>query len=74
MDYKLIILSDVFLFLLLDTYETCQPFIEDDHFVHKYFLPQECAILIPVYAGVTLISFLFIFVRFVALSSKKKKA
>ncbi|KAL9266450.1 Dolichol-phosphate mannose synthase subunit 2-like protein [Drosera capensis] len=43
------------------------PFVDDNHFVHKYFLPQEYAILIPVYAGVTLISFLFIFVLFVAL-------
>ncbi|XP_020229946.1 dolichol-phosphate mannose synthase subunit 2 isoform X1 [Cajanus cajan] len=50
------------------------PFVDDDHFVHKYFLPQEYAILIPVSAGVALLCFLSIFVGFVMLKSKKKKA
>jgi len=51
-----------------------QPFVDDDHFVHKYFLPQEYAILIPVSAGVTLLCFLSIFVGVVMLKSKRKKA
>nr|GMC79034.1 dolichol-phosphate mannose synthase subunit 2 [Ipomoea batatas] len=34
------------------------PFVDSDHFVHKYFLPQEYAIIIPVFAGVALLSFL----------------
>ncbi|KAK7280779.1 hypothetical protein RJT34_25846 [Clitoria ternatea] len=50
------------------------PFVDDDHFVHKYFLPQEYAILIPVSAGVALLCFLCIFIGFVMLKSKKKKA
>ncbi|RDY12798.1 Dolichol-phosphate mannose synthase subunit 2, partial [Mucuna pruriens] len=50
------------------------PFVDDDHFVHKYFLPQEYAILIPVSAGVALVCFLSIFIGFVMLKSKKKKA
>ncbi|TKY52795.1 Dolichol phosphate-mannose biosynthesis regulatory protein [Spatholobus suberectus] len=50
------------------------PFVDDDHFVHKYFLPQEYAILIPVSAGVTLLCFLCIFIGFVMLKSKKKNA
>jgi len=41
--------------------------------VHKYFLPQEYAILIPVLAGVVLLSFLSVFVGLVMLKSKKKK-
>ncbi|PHT39909.1 Dolichol phosphate-mannose biosynthesis regulatory protein [Capsicum baccatum] len=45
-----------------------------DHFVHKYFLPQEYAILIPVYAAMALICFLSVFVGYVMLKSKKKKA
>ncbi|RLM59059.1 hypothetical protein C2845_PM18G01620 [Panicum miliaceum] len=49
------------------------PFVDSDHFVHKYFLPQEYAILIPVIAGVVLLSFLSIFVGLVMLKSKKKK-
>ncbi|XP_065869365.1 dolichol-phosphate mannose synthase subunit 2 [Euphorbia lathyris] len=50
------------------------PFVENDHFVHRYFLPQEYAILIPVYAGVTLLSLLCVFIGIVMLKSKKKKA
>ncbi|KAH1227532.1 Dolichol-phosphate mannose synthase subunit 2 [Glycine max] len=50
------------------------PFVDDDHFVHKYFLPQEYAILIPVSAGVALLCLLCIFIGFVMLKSKKKKA
>ncbi|XP_073124424.1 dolichol-phosphate mannose synthase subunit 2 [Henckelia pumila] len=50
------------------------PFVETDHFVHQYFLPQEFAILIPVFAGVTLICFLTMFIGYVMLKSKKKKA
>uniref|UniRef100_A0A7N0U3Z1 Dolichol phosphate-mannose biosynthesis regulatory protein n=1 Tax=Kalanchoe fedtschenkoi TaxID=63787 RepID=A0A7N0U3Z1_KALFE len=50
------------------------PFVDSDHFIHKYFLPQGYAILIPVFAGVALLSFLCIFIGFVMLKSKKKKA
>ncbi|KAI3812589.1 hypothetical protein L1987_17300 [Smallanthus sonchifolius] len=50
------------------------PFVDKDHFVHNYFLPQEYAILLPVYAGVTLICFLSVFIGYVMLKSKKKKA
>lgn len=50
-----------------------QPFVDSDHFAHKYFLPQEYAILIPVLAGVILLSFLSVFMGLVMLKSKKKK-
>ncbi|KAI3866697.1 hypothetical protein MKX03_024592 [Papaver bracteatum] len=50
------------------------PFVETDHFIHNYFLPQEYAILIPVFAGMALISLLSVFIGFVMLKSKKKKA
>ncbi|PSR89255.1 Dolichol phosphate-mannose biosynthesis regulatory protein [Actinidia chinensis var. chinensis] len=50
------------------------PFVNSDHFIHKYFLPQEYAILIPVFAGVTLLCFLSVFIGLVILKSKKKKA
>ncbi|GJN06668.1 hypothetical protein PR202_ga24422 [Eleusine coracana subsp. coracana] len=49
------------------------PFADSDHFIHKYFLPQEYAILIPVFAGVFLLALLSVFVGFVMLKSKKKK-
>ncbi|XP_038904650.1 dolichol-phosphate mannose synthase subunit 2 [Benincasa hispida] len=50
------------------------PFVDSDHFIHNYFLPQEYAILIPIFAGVVLLCFLGIFVGMVMLKSKKKKA
>ncbi|KAK6947387.1 Dolichol phosphate-mannose biosynthesis regulatory [Dillenia turbinata] len=50
------------------------PFVDTDHFIHKYFLPQEYAILIPVFAGVAILCFLSIFIGYVMLKSKKKKA
>ncbi|KAI8546909.1 hypothetical protein RHMOL_Rhmol07G0156000 [Rhododendron molle] len=50
------------------------PFVDGDHFIHKYFLPQEYAVLIPVFAGVALLCFLSIFIGLVMLKSKKKKA
>ncbi|KAK1556072.1 hypothetical protein Q3G72_035488, partial [Acer saccharum] len=50
------------------------PFVDSDHFIHQYFLPHEYAIFIPVFAGVVLLCFLCIFIGFVKLRSKKKKA
>ncbi|PIA32276.1 hypothetical protein AQUCO_04500105v1 [Aquilegia coerulea] len=50
------------------------PFVDSDHFIHKYFLPQDYAILIPVFAGVVLLCLLSVFIGFVMLKSKKKKA
>ncbi|XP_057521558.1 dolichol-phosphate mannose synthase subunit 2 [Amaranthus tricolor] len=50
------------------------PFVDSDHFIHQYFLPQEYAVIIPVLAGVTLLCFLSIFIGSVMLKSKKKKA
>ncbi|KAG2313291.1 hypothetical protein Bca52824_024848 [Brassica carinata] len=49
-------------------------FVDSDHFIHKYFLPQDYAILVPVFAGVTLLSLLSVFIGMVMLKSKKKKA
>ncbi|KAF4401714.1 hypothetical protein G4B88_000762 [Cannabis sativa] len=50
------------------------PFVDSDHFIQQYFLPQEYAILFPVFAGVVLLCFLSIFIGLVILKSKKKKA
>ncbi|KAL3366126.1 hypothetical protein AABB24_010997 [Solanum stoloniferum] len=50
------------------------PLVDTDHFVHKYFLPQEYAILIPVFVGMALICLLSMFTGYVMLQSKKKKA
>jgi len=50
------------------------PLVDSDHFVHKYFLPQEYAILISVYTAVALICFLSICIGYIMIESKKKKA
>ncbi|XP_049385947.1 dolichol-phosphate mannose synthase subunit 2-like [Solanum stenotomum] len=49
------------------------PLVDSNHFVPKYFLPQEYAILISVYAAMALICFLSICIGYVMLESKKKK-
>ncbi|XP_077242147.1 dolichol phosphate-mannose biosynthesis regulatory protein-like protein [Tasmannia lanceolata] len=49
-------------------------FVDSDHFIHSYFLPQEFAIIIPVFAGVGLLSLLCMFIGYVMLKSKKKSA
>lgn len=50
------------------------PLVDTDHFVHRYFLPQEYAILIPVFIGMALICLLSMFIGYVMLKSKKNKA
>nr|ABK24118.1 unknown [Picea sitchensis] len=48
------------------------PFMDGDHFVHKYFLPKEYAIIIPTVTGVAVLSFLMVFIGFIMLKSKPK--
>ena len=35
-----------------------QPFIDSDHGIHRYFLPREYAVIIPVVAGLLLLLFI----------------
>lgn len=48
------------------------PFMDGDHFVHKYFLPKEYAIIIPTVTGIAILSFLMVFIGFMMLKSKPK--
>ncbi|MCO5555575.1 hypothetical protein L7F22_009120 [Adiantum nelumboides] len=50
------------------------PFVDEDHFVHKYFLPQQYAIIVPTFAGVTLVCFLTVFVGVVMLKGRNRKS
>ncbi|XP_031494261.1 dolichol-phosphate mannose synthase subunit 2 [Nymphaea colorata] len=50
------------------------PFVDSDHFIHKYFLPKEYALIIPIFAGVSLLSFLSMFIGYVMQKSKRKSA
>ena len=52
-----------------------QPFVEEGHFVHSYFLPRSYAVIVPVVAGVILLVVIGLFVGVVLLQdSAKKKA
>ena len=52
-----------------------QPFVEEGHFVHGYFLPRSYAIAIPVVAGVVLLVIIGLFVGVVLMKeSARKKA
>ncbi|ERM94141.1 dolichol phosphate-mannose biosynthesis regulatory protein [Amborella trichopoda] len=50
------------------------PFVDTDHFIHNYFLPKEYALLLPVFAGVSLFSLLSVFIGYVMVKSKRKSA
>lgn len=54
----------------------CQPFIDSQHVIHKYFLPRAYAVAIPLAAGLLLLLFVGVFITSVMLKSQKvtKKA
>ncbi|KAJ6962882.1 hypothetical protein NC652_001496 [Populus alba x Populus x berolinensis] len=70
----LLSLTSISIFTYYTFWVIILPFVDSDHFIHHYFLPQEYAILVPVFAGMVLLCFLSVFVGFVMLKSKKKKA
>uniref|UniRef100_A0A8C6YKJ5 Dolichol phosphate-mannose biosynthesis regulatory protein n=2 Tax=Elapinae TaxID=42168 RepID=A0A8C6YKJ5_NAJNA len=47
------------------------PFIESDHLVHKYFLPREYSVIIPVVAGLVLLLFIGTFITIVMWKNQK---
>ncbi|OPJ67861.1 dolichol phosphate-mannose biosynthesis regulatory protein [Patagioenas fasciata] len=47
------------------------PFIDSDYGIHRYFLPREFAVIIPVVAGLVLLLFIGIFIMVVMWKSKK---
>ncbi|NXX21922.1 DPM2 protein, partial [Podargus strigoides] len=48
-----------------------QPFIDPDHAIHRYFLPREYAVIIPVVAGLMLLLFIGVFIMVVMWKSRK---
>nr|KAF6433257.1 dolichyl-phosphate mannosyltransferase subunit 2, regulatory [Molossus molossus] len=59
-----------------ELYPRCQPFIDSQHVIHKYFLPRAYAVAIPLVAGLLLLLFVGIFITYVMLKNQKvtKKA
>uniref|UniRef100_A0A6I8NME9 Dolichol phosphate-mannose biosynthesis regulatory protein n=2 Tax=Ornithorhynchus anatinus TaxID=9258 RepID=A0A6I8NME9_ORNAN len=47
------------------------PFIDSDHVIHKYFLPREYAVTIPLVVGLILLLFVGIFITYVMLKNRK---
>ncbi|KAL2905242.1 Dolichol-phosphate mannose synthase subunit 2 [Bienertia sinuspersici] len=68
--YDIIKINFIYLFI----YGVLHPFVDDDHFIHNYFLPQEYAIVIPILAGVALVCFLCVFIGSVMLKLIRNKA
>ncbi|XP_065274783.1 dolichol phosphate-mannose biosynthesis regulatory protein [Emys orbicularis] len=47
------------------------PFIDSDHGIHKFFLPREYSVTIPVIAGLLLVLFVGVFVVIVMWKNRK---
>ncbi|XP_063000821.1 dolichol phosphate-mannose biosynthesis regulatory protein [Elgaria multicarinata webbii] len=73
--YGLVAFSLV-LFAYYTTWIVILPFIESDHVIHKYFLPREFSVIIPVVAGLLLLLFVGAFIAIVSWKNRKsaKKA
>ncbi|CAM6127446.1 unnamed protein product [Calypogeia fissa] len=69
-----LLLFSITLFSYYTFWVIITPFVDSDHFVHSYFPAREFAIIIPVLAGVVLLSFLLIFVGVVLLRAGKPKS
>ncbi|KAM6243929.1 dolichol phosphate-mannose biosynthesis regulatory protein [Porphyrio hochstetteri] len=59
------------LFLYYTLWIVVLPFIDTDHRIHRYFLPREYAVIIPVVAGLLLLLFIGVFIMVVMWKSKK---
>eukprot|EP00249_Psilotum_nudum_P037062 c9389_g1_i1 orf=215-466(-) len=70
----LILLFSVSLFAYYTFWVIILPFVDSDHFIHKYFLSQEYAIIIPTFAGVSLLCFLLVFIGVVMLKERNSKS
>lgn len=66
--------------LIIFTYYTAWvillPFIDSEHVIHKFFLPREYAVAIPLAAGLLLLLFVGLFITYIMLKNQKvtKKA
>lgn len=68
----LVTLSSV-LFVYYTLWTIALPFIDAEHVIHKYFLPREYSVIIPLVAGLVLVFFVGLFVVFVMWNSRNPK-
>ncbi|XP_061459835.1 dolichol phosphate-mannose biosynthesis regulatory protein [Rhineura floridana] len=68
--YGLVAFSLV-LFAYYTTWIIILPFIESDHLIHKYFLPREYSVIIPVVAGLLLLLFVGTFIATITWKNRK---
>ncbi|XP_026568093.1 dolichol phosphate-mannose biosynthesis regulatory protein [Pseudonaja textilis] len=68
--YGLVIFSLV-LFAYYTVWIIILPFTESDHLIHKYFLPREYSVIIPVVAGLVLLLFIGTFITIVMWKNQK---
>uniref|UniRef100_A0A8C5ZWY0 Dolichol phosphate-mannose biosynthesis regulatory protein n=1 Tax=Marmota marmota marmota TaxID=9994 RepID=A0A8C5ZWY0_MARMA len=66
--------------LIIFTYYTAWvillPFIDNEHVIHKFFLPRAYAVAIPLAAGLLLLLFVGLFITYIMLKNQRvtKKA
>ncbi|PTQ35935.1 hypothetical protein MARPO_0067s0029 [Marchantia polymorpha] len=70
----LLLIFSLSLFSYYTFWVVITPFVDSEHFIHLYFPAREFAIIIPVLAGVLLLSFVAIFIGVVILRSRKPKS
>lgn len=70
--YGLVVFAGA-IFLYYTLWVVVLPFVEPDQFLHNLFLPRAYAVILPLVAGVIVLTFIGIFAVFVMLNNKKKK-
>ncbi|XP_009704505.1 PREDICTED: dolichol phosphate-mannose biosynthesis regulatory protein, partial [Cariama cristata] len=69
--FRLVLFFSLVLFIYYTLWIIILPFIDNDHGIHRYFLPREYAVIIPVVAGLLLLLFIGIFIMVVMWKSRK---
>ncbi|XP_077987079.1 dolichol phosphate-mannose biosynthesis regulatory protein-like [Glandiceps talaboti] len=60
------------IFLYYTIWVIILPFVDENYFIHQYFLPRAYAVIIPIVAGVIALGFIGIFVIIITANKKKK--
>ncbi|XP_033104210.1 dolichol phosphate-mannose biosynthesis regulatory protein-like [Anneissia japonica] len=63
----------ILIFIYYSVWILILPFVETSHVIYQFFLPRAYAVIIPVIAGVCLLTILCIFAAYILFGKKKKK-